>query len=218
MSGTFAALAAAAPLAAGWSLHGLRLHRRIEAARRDPLTGLLAREAFTERAARIVEANRRSAVFFIDLDHFKQVNDTYGHAVGDAVLQAVGQRLAAWNDVNGGTVARLGGDEFAAVTDVLSHAELVWMLDELTRSLDKPICFEGRSLEVGASIGAVMFDSRSNAADLSSLLRLADEEMYRAKRAGAPWMTALDLLPDCATVNGRRAGRRGTTGGTGAVA
>ncbi|MGW0898720.1 GGDEF domain-containing protein [Streptomyces goshikiensis] len=210
MSHTLTALSAALPLAAGWSLHSLRLRRRIEAARRDPLTGLLTRDAFAERAAKRL-AQGRSAVYVIDLDRFKGINDTHGHAAGDAVLRATGQRLSRWAADNTGTVVRLGGDEFAAVTPVFSREDLLWTLTELTRSLEEPVhTDDDHTFTVGASIGAVAYDPATDTADVSALLRFADEQMYRAKRGAAPWMNALTLTPEQGTVNGRRAGRRGT--------
>ncbi|WP_187144936.1 GGDEF domain-containing protein [Streptomyces sp. So13.3] len=208
MSQAMAALAAALPLAAGWSVHGLRLHHRIEATRRDPLTGLLNRDAFTARAGRAL-TDGRSAVYVLDLDRFKEINDTHGHAAGDAVLRTVGQRLTLWGQINGPIIGRLGGDEFAAITVIHSRAELLWMLGELLRSLREPIEFEGHRLTVGASIGAVAIDTRTETADLSALLRRADEAMYAAKQSGGGWHIADDTAP-AATVNGRRAGRRGT--------
>ncbi|MCJ1678312.1 GGDEF domain-containing protein [Streptomyces sp. APSN-46.1] len=217
MSHTLTALSAALPLAAGWSLHSVRLRRRIEAARHDPLTGLLTRDAFADRAARML-ARGWSAVYVIDLDRFKEVNDTHGHAAGDAVLRTTGQRLSRWAAENAGTVVRLGGDEFAAVAPVFSREDLLWTLTELTRSLEEPVHADGHALTVGASIGAVAYNPATDTADVSALLRLADEQMYRAKRGGAPWMNALNLTPEHATVNGRRAGRRGTANGTEAAA
>ncbi|WP_412076724.1 GGDEF domain-containing protein [Streptomyces xanthophaeus] len=211
MSQTLTALSAALPLAAGWSLHSLRLRRRIEAARRDPLTGLLTRDAFAGRAARML-AHGPSAVYVIDLDRFKEINDTHGHAAGDAVLRATGQRLSRWAEENTGTVVRLGGDEFAAVARLFSREDLLWTLTELTGSLEAPVHADGHTFTVGASIGAVAYDPATETADVSALLRLADEQMYRAKRGGAPWMNALSLTPEQATVNGRRAGRRGAAG------
>lgn len=208
MSEILSAVAAALPLAAGWSVHGLRLHHRIEATRRDPLTGLLNRDAFTTRADRAL-THGRSAVYVLDLDRFKEINDTHGHAAGDAVLHAVGQRLTAWGQINGPLIGRLGGDEFAAVTAIHSRTELLWMLGELLSCLHEPIEFEGHRLSVGASIGAVAVDSRTGPADLSALLRQADEAMYAAKQSGGGWHIAANAAP-AATVNGRRAGRRGT--------
>ncbi|WP_327431736.1 GGDEF domain-containing protein [Streptomyces sp. NBC_01236] len=217
MSEVLFAAAAGVPIAAGWTLHALRLARRIESARRDPLTGLWTRDAFAQRAPKVL-AGGRSAVYVIDLDRFKEINDTHGHAAGDSVIAATGQRLAEWAAVNGGTVVRLGGDEFAAVAPVYSLADLSWTLSELTRAIEQPVTVEGGPLTVGASIGAVAYDPATEDVDLSTLLRLADEQMYAAKRSGADWLTALDLTPTSVTVNGRRAGRPGTSGGTEAAA
>ncbi|MGW0833991.1 GGDEF domain-containing protein [Streptomyces prunicolor] len=217
MSELLFAAASGVPMAAGWSLHALRLRRRIETARRDPLTGLWTRDAFAERAPKVL-AGGRSAVYVIDLDRFKEINDTYGHAAGDAIIAATGERLAEWADVNAGIVVRLGGDEFAAVARVYSLADLSWTLGELTRAIEQPVTVDGRPLTVGASIGAVGYDPRTDDVDLSTLLRLADEQMYTAKHSGADWLTALDLTLQSGTVNGRRAGRSGTHGGTEAAA
>ncbi|MGW2508482.1 GGDEF domain-containing protein [Streptomyces scopuliridis] len=213
MSETLTALAAAAPLAAGWSLHGLRMRRRIEAARRDPLSGLLTREAFTERAQRRF-GFRPGAVYLLDLNRFKEINDTLGHAAGDAVIRATGERLSGWATDCSAVVGRLGGDEFAAVAPVYSPDHLTQTLDRLTSALVEPIEAEGRALTVGVSVGAVAYGRATDPADLSALLRLADERMYAAKRSGVPWLTALDLTPTNETVNGRRAGRSGTHGTT----
>ncbi|MFE3180185.1 GGDEF domain-containing protein [Streptomyces violascens] len=217
MSETLTALAAALPLASGWSIHSLWMRRRIDAARRDPLTGLWTRDAFTERAERHLAA-RPSAVYLIDLNDFKQVNDTHGHAAGDAVIRATGERLREGAVNTSAVVGRLGGDEFAVVAPVYSGDHLSRTLQALTAALEQPVSVGDLALEVTASIGAVAFDPRTDAADLSGLLRLADEQMYRAKRIGAPWLTALSLEKEYATVNGRRAGRRGTTSGPGVAA
>ncbi|MFD4559370.1 GGDEF domain-containing protein [Streptomyces sp. NPDC058469] len=217
MSELLFAAASGVPMAAGWSLHALRLRRRIESARRDPLTGLFTRDAFAERARKVL-AGGRSAVYVIDLNRFKDINDSHGHAAGDAVIAATGRRLAEWADINAGIVVRLGGDEFAAVARVYSLADLSWTLGELTRAIEQPVTVDGRPLTVGASVGAVAYDPRTDDVDLSTLLRLADEQMYAAKRSGADWLTALDLTLQSGTVHGRRAGRSGTHGGTGAAA
>nr|WSZ14600.1 GGDEF domain-containing protein [Streptomyces canus] len=217
MSELLFAAAAGVPMAAGWSLHALRLRRRIEIARRDPLTGLFTRDAFAERAIKVL-AGGPSAVYVVDLDSFKEINDTYGHAAGDAVIAATGRRLAKWADINAGTVVRLGGDEFAAVARVFSRADLSWTLGELTRAIEQPVTVDGCPLTVGASVGAVAYDPRADDVDLSTLLRLADEQMYAAKNSGADWLTALDLTPQVGTFNNRRVGRPGTAGGTEAAA
>jgi diguanylate cyclase (GGDEF)-like protein len=215
MSYTLTTLSAALPVAAGWSLHSLILRRRVEAARRDPLTGLVTRDAFTKRAARIF-GKGQSAVYLIDLDRFKQINDTHGHAAGDAVLRATAKRLTHWVPSNGGIVARFGGDEFAAVTRVRSHTELTRQADELARVLRAPVSFEGRQFIVGASVGAVSCDS--SGLELSALLRRADEAMYAAKQNGGGRCLADGPTPVHRTVNGRRAGRRGAAGGSGVAA
>ncbi|MFJ9076820.1 GGDEF domain-containing protein [Streptomyces sp. NPDC102278] len=208
MSHTMAALSAALPLASGWSVHSLWMRRRIAAARRDPLTGLLTRDGFTEAAQRRL-THRPRAVCLIDLNKFKQINDTYGHAAGDAVIRAVGKRLSDWALNNSAVVGRLGGDEFAAVAPAYSENQLAETLSSLTAGLEQPVDVGGHSLTISAAIGLVCFNARTNQADLSELLRVADEQMYRAKRGGTPWMKALDYAPERATVNGRRAGRQG---------
>ncbi|MCC5479068.1 GGDEF domain-containing protein [Streptomyces barringtoniae] len=219
MSELLFAAAAGLPMAAGWSLHALRLRHRIEAARRDPLTGLWTRDPFTERAERrILSRFRPVAVYLVDLNRFKEINDTHGHAAGDAVIRATGERLAAWAVDHSAVVGRLGGDEFAAIAPVYSHGHLSETLHRLSDSLEQPVEAAGQVLEVSASIGAVGANPRTKRVELSELLRLADEQMYRAKRCAVPWSNALSLEKQCPTVHGRRAGRSGTHGGTEAAA
>ncbi|MFJ5036135.1 GGDEF domain-containing protein [Streptomyces sp. NPDC088560] len=209
MNDLLAMASAAAPLAGGWSVHGLWMRRRLSAARRDPLSGLWTRDAFEERARKTL-AMPRSAVYLVDLDRFKEINDTHGHAAGDAVIRATGRRLADWAYLNDAIVGRLGGDEFAAVAYHRSRAELEWALAGLSLALTHPVDIDGRPVAVGASIGAVDIGPRADTVDLSQVLRCADEQMYTAKRAGLPWQLTTDLTPQHETVNGRRAGRPGT--------
>ncbi|MFE2833680.1 GGDEF domain-containing protein [Streptomyces mirabilis] len=213
MSELLLAAVAGVPMATGWSLHALRLTRRIETARRDPLTGLWTRDAFTERAERRLRL-RPVAVYLVDLNRFKEINDTHGHAAGDAVIRATGERLAAWAVDHAAVVGRLGGDEFAAVAPVSSHAYLTDTLHRLSETLEQPVETADQVLDVSASIGAVGADPRADSVALPELLRLADEQMYRAKRCEAPWSNALSLEKEFPTVHGRRAGRSGTHGGT----
>ncbi|ADI09741.1 diguanylate cyclase with PAS/PAC sensor [Streptomyces bingchenggensis BCW-1] len=205
---TLHTVAAAGPLAAGWAVHGLWFRRRIEAARRDPLTGLLGRDAF-ERRARKLLAGGSCAVLIVDLDGFKTLNDSAWHAAGDAALRAVGSRLICWKRVAGGVVARLGGDEFAAAIYVRSLAELRWELGRLHTALCEPVRFEGRPVFVGASIGAY-WHPRRTPVDLSTAMRRADEVMYAVKQTGGGWSIACNPTPAYRTVNGRRDGRPGT--------
>ncbi|MFE9679412.1 diguanylate cyclase domain-containing protein [Streptomyces sp. NPDC006259] len=101
---------AAVPLT-GWAVHAVALHKQLAATRRDPLTGLLRRDSYTARARRLLARRDDLAVVMIDQDHFKAVNDDFGHPAGDAVLAATAARLTAWAGPRA-AVGRLGGDEF----------------------------------------------------------------------------------------------------------
>lgn len=154
------------------------------AALTDPLTGLPNRTVLEERLARALAAARRTGtlvgVLFVDLDHFKQINDTYGHDVGDAVLREVGIRLAgAVRHTD--TVVRLGGDEFVVVREDLTDSEQMHDLAaRLLNVLAKPFGRQIDTLAVTASIGLA-----TAGGDLTArqLLALADDDMYRVKRA-----------------------------------
>ncbi|MFJ8585204.1 GGDEF domain-containing protein [Streptomyces sp. NPDC093595] len=212
MSHTMAALSAALPLVSGWSVHSLWMRRRIEDSRRDPLTGLWARDAFEERARKSLSQRCQRAVLVLDLNWFKQINDTFGHAAGDEVLRATGQRLAQWAADNSGVAGRLGGDEFTAIIPAYGIDNLRLDLSDLAERLAQPVEFEGRHIDVHASVGAALYWSGTGG--LSTLLRRADEQMYKAKQSGGGWRIAhrLRIAPQMDTVNGRRAGRRGTSG------
>ncbi|MFI9824599.1 GGDEF domain-containing protein [Streptomyces sp. NPDC052013] len=163
----------AAPLLAGWTAHGLLFRRRLAAARLDPLTQLLTRDGWEKAAMRRV-LRGNAAVAVIDLDGFKTVNDTYGHAAGDAVLKATGHRLHLWAGASDGTAGRLGGDEFALV---MWADDFQVGLEQLHELLTAPVDWQGQQLEIGASIGAVPTDGLT----LSEALAHADKAMYRAK-------------------------------------
>ncbi|GAA0647898.1 MULTISPECIES: GGDEF domain-containing protein [Streptomyces] len=210
MSHTLTALSAAAPLAAGWTVHGLWQHHLIDRAERDDLTGLPRRTAFEKSAARILRKARRDVVatLVIDLDGFKQVNDVHGHAAGDTAIRETGRRLAQWAEPLG-TVARLGGDEFAAVIRCSDPDALRGELVHLHQWLCSPVTYDGLLLPLGASIGAYLHTHRP-AVDLSAALRVADEAMYGVKQTGGGWSITHTLNPSYRTVNGRRDGRRGT--------
>ncbi|MEJ3748857.1 GGDEF domain-containing protein [Actinomycetes bacterium KLBMP 9797] len=143
------------------------------AAGHDELTGLPNRRLFHERAPSLVDT-ARGALLVIDLDGFKPVNDTYGHDVGDAVLAAVGGRLAAW--AGNHLVARLGGDEFAAVLTLDDVRAAVGLLAE---AIAAPIPVADKQIIVTASIGVAPVGP---GARVDELLRQADQAMYRAKR------------------------------------
>ena len=155
-----------------------------ERAVRDPLTGLANRALLEERLRAALARNTRSgettAVLFLDLDRFKEVNDTHGHAVGDAVLRTVATRLVGVVRP-ADTVARLGGDEFVIVIEGGSETVIEALLPRLRHAFDSPIEVGGRQLRVGASIG-VAFSERGSS-DPARLLSQADARMYDAKRA-----------------------------------
>ncbi|MEW2471773.1 GGDEF domain-containing protein [Streptomyces sp. NPDC046994] len=197
-------LASATPVASGWTAHTLWLRRRLNVARRDPLTGLRTREAFTRRATTLLR-DPHAVVVLADVDRFKQINDTFGHAAGDALLKATADRLAH-HVGRSGVVGRLGGDEFAAVLidDRGSAADLLAVLHG---SLARPVDGQEPAVHTTVSLGWVRTTDFPGD-DLSGLLRRADEAMYAAKhaRAGAGRAGLGRLF---ATVTGRRAGRTG---------
>jgi diguanylate cyclase (GGDEF)-like protein len=150
----------------------------------DVLTGLGNREQFhaviAQRIAAAREANRSFAVLLMDLDRFKEINDTLGHHYGDVLLQELGPRLtSAIGD--GGFVARLGGDEFGILlaegTDDVSVLDVV--MTRLFKSVSQPFTVDELSLEVGASVGVAR--SPQDGEDSHALLRCADIAMYAAK-------------------------------------
>ncbi|ARZ67241.1 hypothetical protein SMD11_1580 [Streptomyces albireticuli] len=204
--------ATAGPLLAGWSLHACLLRRRARRARFDPLTALPGRDLFTHCARRDLRA-RGAVVVMVDLDGFKDVNDTRGHAAGDAVLASTGARLQKWADLHGGTAGRLGGDEFAATALIPDPRNLAPELAALHAALRRPVSFRGYELLVSASIGA--YATPFGPPDLGVALRRADEAMYAAKRSSGGWEVAYGPVPEITTTNGRRAGRPGTAPRTG---
>ncbi len=152
----------------------------------DALTGLPNRMLLHDRLEQAIAVAERQhqhfALLFIDLDGFKPVNDTHGHAVGDEVLKLVGRRLGML--IRGmDTVARLGGDEFVVIlTDIRNKENAGRVAEKIIRELSAPYEVDGRTLTVSASVGASIYPSDEKAA--KELLRTADEAMYQAKRDG----------------------------------
>jgi diguanylate cyclase (GGDEF)-like protein len=156
-------------------------------AQHDGLTALMNRDSFREHLVAVL-ADRRAAGFalhFIDLDHFKPVNDRHGHAVGDRALIAVADRLRAVAR-DGDVVARLGGDEFGILQQGVQQAEhALGLARRVVAMLAQPFTVDGLSLQVGASVGvAVVAREAADAADADALMRAADAAMYAAKSAG----------------------------------
>ncbi|WP_217239824.1 GGDEF domain-containing protein [Streptomyces sp. AC555_RSS877] len=198
---------AAVPLT-GWTVHALTLHRKLAAAKKDPLTGLLRRDAYTARARQVLRRyGDDTVVVLVDQDHFKDVNDRLGHAAGDMVLRATADRLTAWAGP-GAAVGRLGGDEFAAVLH-LPRARREVRLERLVRMLRTPVVLDdGQAVDVAASVGAAALDVIGTR-DLSVAQRAADAALYDGKHSGRA-VLATPEHAKVSSINGRRAGRPGT--------
>ena len=152
----------------------------------DALTGLPNRAAVMERLGEALEAARaggwRLAVMFVDLDHFKALNDSLGHEAGDGMLCEVATRLRTALDGHS-VAARLGGDEFLVLLPTLLAADdPVAMADQLLACLGQPLQLVGKEVRPSASIGVSLFPD--DALDARALLRLADLALYRAKADG----------------------------------
>ncbi len=153
----------------------------------DPLCGLPNRNYFGERLETVIKEVRNgapsAAVLYIDLDHFKDVNDTLGHPVGDELIRNVTARLSGLlrpDDL----VSRLGGDEFAViVSDGADVAALQRMADRIISTICAPYTISGHNILIGASIGIAIIDGRS-AGVAADVMRYADMALYRAKNEG----------------------------------
>ena len=169
----------AAAIAAGESrLRHLAMH--------DPLCGLPNRIYFGERLEAVIEEVRAgtapAAVFYIDLDHFKDVNDTLGHHVGDELIRNVTLRLS--HTLRGGDlVARLGGDEFAVISSIAGDSEQMMALAQrIIGAICAPYIINGQNIIIGASLGIAMVDNKCGTA--TDIMRYADMALYRAKNEG----------------------------------
>ena len=151
----------------------------------DSLTGLanrgLLRDHLTQALARSRRSQQTIAVLLLDLDGFKQVNDSLGHAIGDEVLRAVARRFATVTRPSD-TLARLGGDEFALLTEDVDELRAGALAARLLDCLTEPVTASGRTLRLGASVGIVVHGSAH--VDADDLLRRADVAMYAAKATG----------------------------------
>jgi diguanylate cyclase (GGDEF)-like protein/PAS domain S-box-containing protein len=159
-------------------------------ARHDPLTGLPNRLLLEEHVTHSLQNARsnasRVALVFIDLNGFKQINDEYGHAVGDQILVNTAQRL---QQTLRGTdmVARLGGDEFVLVIEALTRTnsqqdDALLISEKILQRLSEPVCLGDTYHHVGTSLGIAMFPEHGT--DIDSLFHIADQAMYTAKRNG----------------------------------
>ncbi len=159
-------------------------------AQTDSLTGLVNRGAFTSGLCERLEMARQSgasvALFIIDLDRFKNLNDTLGHHAGDQLLAELGARLRQ-EARPGDMVARLGGDEFALVTD---DTDIVERARRLIALLTQPHSIDGRAVSPGGSVGVATFPR--DASDVVDLQRFADMALYRAKTQGGRRTSVFD--------------------------
>jgi diguanylate cyclase (GGDEF)-like protein len=182
----------AATIAAGENrLRDLALH--------DPLCGLPNRNFFGDRLESTIADVQRAvlpaaAVFYIDLDHFKDVNDTLGHPIGDELIRNVTLRLSRMmrgDDL----VARLGGDEFAVITAASAdHATLHEIASRMIATLCAPYSISGHTIVIGASIGIAVIDRRTGGS--ADIMRYADMALYRAKNEGRNRACIYDAVMD----------------------
>jgi diguanylate cyclase (GGDEF)-like protein len=155
-------------------------------ANHDPLTGLpslrLARSQLEMALNTAKISNHQSAVFFLDLDGFKKINDSHGHAIGDSVLKVTALRIISTIRTND-TACRIGGDEFIIIIEKVESREHIEKLClRLIEMINRPVNVGGITLKVGVSIGAVTYPTIAQ--DAKSLLQKADELMYQVKANG----------------------------------
>ena len=178
----------------------LRLVRERESSRTDVLTELPNRRGFTERVGLLLAAGRRSertmTLAYIDLDHFKTVNDEYGHATGDAALRAAANVLRTGTRL-GDVVGRLGGDEFAVLLPDTTMTQAREVLERLRRAIAEVMTERG--WPITASIGAITFNAA--ALDLTAALTGADRAMYEVKQRGRNRVHLGDILDESATAS-----------------
>jgi diguanylate cyclase (GGDEF)-like protein len=189
-----------------------RLYRQ---AHYDPLTALpnrlLFRDRLAQELANAVAGLSRGALLYIDLDHFKRVNDSVGHTAGDQLLTIVAQRLRSCIK-DGDTVARLGGDEFTVILrNVVNPDAACAVASRIIESLQLPVNIAGRDCYVCASIGITLFPD--DATTIEDLMRNADTAMYRAKDLGRGRMMFFDVnmtnKPALPTITGLQHALRG---------
>ncbi|MGW6493198.1 GGDEF domain-containing protein [Streptomyces sp. NPDC055056] len=205
-------VAATVPLALAAIADDVRMRRRLDAARRCPLTGLHGRNVLVDHIDRQLRTGRSDDVHVLVLDGngLKAVNDTYGHTAGDALIRVYGRRLARWTSIRpGACAARLGGDEFGVAVRLPAQAALE-ELAGLREQLQQPLALDGgHVIHPTVSIGFARAGDLPGG-DASRLLRGADKAMYEVKtgRQSFPYRaTYADAYAE--TVNRRRAGRPG---------
>ena len=188
----------------------------------DPLTGLPNRALFGDRLRQVLSRRGReaaTAVYFLDLDRFKRINDSLGHGAGDAVLREVAERLASVVRPED-TVARFGGDEFTILCESVGGVlEAVAIADRLQRPLRNPLSLGGAELRLSASIGVALVEADDNG-DGQHLIEDADAAMYRAKERGGARTELFDtaMRENAVRAHADRAGAAASAGGGRAAA
>jgi diguanylate cyclase (GGDEF)-like protein len=173
----------------------------------DELTGLPNRRLFQDRLASAVERARRTgaqtALLLVDLDHFKEVNDTLGHHIGDLLLKQVAA-ICSGRVRRSDTVARTGGDEFSVILEEpAGHADAEHVAQSLIQLLKEPHELNGHRVRIGASVGIAVFPD--DAAEMEALCIAADRRMYSNKHTGAP---SEIVIPEVESVRHSRLRRR----------
>ena len=164
----------------------------IKLSQSDTLTGLANRGMFVTSLEHAIKdarrRNRGAAVFYLDLDNFKDVNDTWGHPVGDRLLQSVAQRLR--DSIRGSdTVARFGGDEFSMLmSDLDEPADAGILAQKLVDLMELPFLIDGSTVRTGISIGIALYEPDT---DAEALLSRADVALYRSKSEGGRHLSIL---------------------------
>jgi len=154
-------------------------------ANHDVLTGLANRNLFTDRLGHaIAQANRQKkllAVLFLDLEYFKEVNDSFGHDAGDGLLRRVAERLRACVRA-GDTIARLGGDEFVVVLENIGDQKDVnHVVETIKNGFEQSFSVDSHSIKLGVSVGVAIYPQ--DAENIEALIRHADSMMYQDKRS-----------------------------------
>lgn len=175
---------------------------------RDPSTGLPNRRAFMEQGALMLAgANRKSderiAIFLLDIDHFKFVNDDFGHATGDLLICAIGDRLQGFLP-EGSIITRFGGDEFALLMALPDENAGSDWANAIVRTMRDPFAVAGSTLCVSGSLGYVVCGSAGCDDDLASLLNKADLALYAAKNEGRDRAHAFTTVLEIAREDDRR--------------
>ena len=145
---------------------------------RDPLTGVLNRRGFEKEAVAAIHSSQRGAVLYLDLNHFKSINDRFGHRAGDALLKAFGHRLEFClrpEDI----LARLGGDEFAIVLPDVTMEDAKLVAERLVETAGEAYIIQGQEIECAASVGIALMPVHGE--ELWHLVSVADQAMYNAK-------------------------------------